>query len=60
MKKWGGRAPPAHWAATALKNMYIVGDLNINTLDYTNNNQIKCFINSLYKNGYLPTICKPN
>ena len=40
------------------KEIYIIGDMNINSLDYSSNNKVKSFINILFKNGFIPTINK--
>ena len=41
------------------KKMFIVGDFNINSLDYTKNTVVKNFINLMFQNGTIPVINKP-
>ena len=38
------------------KNVFIVGDLNINSLDYESNEPVKKFFNLVFQNGFLPLI----
>ena len=38
------------------KNAFTVGDLNINSLDYENNEPVKNFFNLVFQNGFLPLI----
>ena len=37
-------------------NVFIVGDLNINSLDYESNESVKNFFNLVFQNGFLPLI----
>ena len=41
---------------TSGKNVFIVGDLNINSLDYESNEPVKNFFNLVFQNGFLPLI----
>ena len=41
------------------KEIYKIGDMKINSLDYSSNNKVKSLINILFKNGFIPTINKP-
>ncbi|XP_065664405.1 uncharacterized protein LOC136086066 [Hydra vulgaris] len=41
------------------KTVYMVGDLNLNILDYDSNKNIKQFFNVIFKNSYIPVINKP-
>ena len=41
---------------TSGKNVFIVGDLNINSLDYESNEPVKKFFNLVFQNGFLPLI----
>ncbi|XP_057314221.1 uncharacterized protein LOC130655476 [Hydractinia symbiolongicarpus] len=41
------------------KAVYLVGDLNLNTLDYETNRNIQCFFNFIFQSGYIPLINKP-
>ena len=41
---------------TSGKNVFIVGDLNINSLDYESNEPVKNLFNLVFQNGFLPLI----
>ena len=41
---------------TSGKNVFIVGDLNINSLDYESKKPVKKFFNLVFQNGFLPLI----
>ena len=41
---------------TSGKNVFIVGDLNINSLDYESNEPVKNLFNFVFQNGFLPLI----
>ena len=41
------------------KDIYIVGDFNLNFIDYENNKKIKDFVNLLFEKGLIPVINKP-
>ena len=41
------------------KLVYLVGDFNINSLDYETNNEVKNFFDLLFRNGFAPIINKP-
>ena len=41
---------------TSRKNVFIVGDLNINSLDYESNEPVKNFFNLVFQNDFLPLI----
>ena len=40
------------------KHIYLVGDFNINLINYASNNNAKNFINTLLQNNFIPTINK--
>ena len=42
------------------KDLYLVGDFNINVLDYENNVKVKTFFNFAFQNSLIPLINKPN
>ena len=44
---------------TAGKIMHIVGDLNLNVLDYDNNKKVKTFFNLMFQHNLIPIINKP-
>ena len=39
--------------------MYLVGDLNLNIIDYASNTKVKNFFNLIFQNGLIPVINKP-
>ena len=41
------------------KSLYIVGDLNLNALDYECNSKVKNFFNLIFQQGLIPVINKP-
>ena len=41
------------------KDLYLVGDFNINVLDYENNVKVKNFVNFAFQNSLIPLINKP-
>ena len=41
------------------KTMYLVGDLNLNVIDYESNTKVKNFFNLIFQNGLIPVINKP-
>ena len=41
------------------KELYLVGDFNINVLDYENNVKVKDFVNFAFQNSLIPVINKP-
>ena len=41
------------------KNLYIVGDLNLNLLDYNTNSKVKDYLNTAFQNLLIPMINKP-
>ena len=41
------------------KDLYLVGDFNINVLDYQNNTKVKDFVNFSFQNSLIPLINKP-
>ena len=41
------------------KELYLVGDFNINVLDYENNVKVKNFVNFAFQNSLIPVINKP-
>ena len=41
------------------KDLYLVGDFNINVLDYENNVKVKNFVNFAFQNSLMPLINKP-
>ena len=41
------------------KHIYLVGDVNLNLLDYEANSKVKNFVNLLFQNGMVPVINKP-
>ena len=41
------------------KTMYLVGDFNLNILDFETNRKVKSFFNLIFQNGLIPVINKP-
>ena len=41
------------------KQLYLIGDFNLNLLDYSTNTKVKNFINLLFQHGLMPLINKP-
>lgn len=41
------------------KHVYLIGDVNLNLLDYENNSKVKNFVNLLFQNSMIPVINKP-
>ena len=41
------------------KDLYIVGDLNLNLLDHSTNSKVKDYLNILFQNLLIPMINKP-
>lgn len=41
------------------KNVYLVGDFNLNVLDFNTNKSVQNFFNSVFQNGFIPLINKP-
>ena len=41
------------------KKIYLIGDFNLNVLDYETNTKVKGFINLLFQHGLIPIINKP-
>ena len=41
------------------KTMYLVGDFNLNVLDFETNRKVKSFFNLIFQNGLIPVINKP-
>ena len=41
------------------KQLYLVGDFNLNLLDYETNKKVKNFVNLLFQHGLMPLINKP-
>ena len=41
------------------KSTYIVGDLNLNLLDYNVNAKVKTYANLLFQKYFIPLISKP-
>ena len=44
---------------TKNKDLYLVGDFNINVVDYENNVKVKNFVNFAFQNSLIPLINKP-
>ena len=41
------------------KYLFLIGDININSLDYKSNNIVKNFFNASFKHGMFPVIIRP-
>ena len=41
------------------KSAFLLGDFNLNALDYDTNEVVKKFFNLLFQNGFLPFIHRP-
>ncbi|XP_057289791.1 uncharacterized protein LOC130612454 [Hydractinia symbiolongicarpus] len=41
------------------RNVYLVGDFNLNVLDFNTNKSVQNFFNSVFQNGFIPLINKP-
>ena len=42
------------------KSIFLLGDFNVNLLNYNEHNQTNEFLNSLASNSFIPLIFKPN
>ena len=42
------------------KSVFLLGDFNVNLLNYNEHNQTNEFLNSLASNSFIPLIFKPN
>ena len=41
------------------KEVYFIGDINLNSLDYETNNCVKNFFNLSFRNSFFPIITRP-
>ena len=46
-------------AKNSNKNVYIVGDFNLNLLDQSLNKKVRNYLSLIYQNSFLPTVNKP-
>ena len=44
---------------TTNKELFLVGDFNINVLDFNESKMVESFVNLMFRHGLIPTVNKP-